>query len=48
MIGHLANKEALIDALFTLYNSSKYQKSEYIQRFIELCKFHHTFIKITH
>ncbi|KAG0795433.1 hypothetical protein G6F21_002102 [Rhizopus arrhizus] len=36
MIGHLANKEALIDALFTLYNSSKYQKSEYIQRFIEL------------
>ncbi|KAG1458166.1 hypothetical protein G6F46_006844 [Rhizopus delemar] len=36
MIGHLTNKEALIDALFTLYNSSKHQKSEYIQRFIEL------------
>lgn len=33
----LTNKEALMDALFVLYNQSKDEKRENIQRFIELC-----------
>lgn len=34
----LTNKEALMDALFVLYNQSKDEKRENIQRFIELYK----------